>query len=123
MEKHVGLKIKQLRKENKDTLKDLAKKVDYDWSNLSKVERGIYGASVDLLRKITEVYNVNPSYFFSDDFTEAEGHLILEDDLDPSVLRKKYRFISKNGEGVEATDEELIEAIKLIRLLRPKTDD
>jgi transcriptional regulator with XRE-family HTH domain len=53
MEKHVGLKIRQLRKDHKDSLKELAKKVDYDWSNLSKVERGIYGASVDLLKKIT----------------------------------------------------------------------
>jgi transcriptional regulator with XRE-family HTH domain len=123
MEKHVGLKIKQLRKERKDTLKDLAKKVDYDWSNLSKVERGVYGASIDLLRKITEVYDISPNYFFSDSFTESEGSLIIEDDLDPSVLKNKYRFTSKDGEGVEATDEEIIEALKLIRLLRPKTSD
>jgi transcriptional regulator with XRE-family HTH domain len=123
MEKHVGFKIKQLRKEKKDTLKELAQKVDYDWSNLSKVERGVYGASIELLKKIAEVYEVSPNYFFSEGFTGTEGSLIIEDNLDPSELRKKYRFVSKDGEGVEATDEEIIEALKLIRLLRPKTHD
>jgi transcriptional regulator with XRE-family HTH domain len=118
MEKHVGLKIKDLRKENKDTLKSLAEKIDYDWSNLSKVERGVYGASVDLLKKIAEVYDVNPNYFFSDGFTKSEGNLIVEETIDPSDLKKKYKFT--NDDGLEATEEEIIEAIKLIRLLRPK---
>jgi transcriptional regulator with XRE-family HTH domain len=118
MEQHVGLKIKELRKANKDTLKDLAKKVDYDWSNLSKVERGVYGASVDLLKKIAEEYKVNPNYFFGDGFTKSEGNLIVEETTDPSDLKKKYKFI--DDDGLEATEEEILEAIKLIRLLRPK---
>jgi transcriptional regulator with XRE-family HTH domain len=118
MEKHVGLKIKDLRKQNKDTLKSLAERIDYDWSNLSKVERGIYGASVDLLKKIAEVYDVTPNYFFGDGFTKSEGKLIVEETIDPSDLKKKYKFI--DDDGLEATEEEIIEAIKLIRLLRPK---
>lgn len=117
MEYHVGLKIKQLRKENKDTLKSLAKKIDYDWSNLSKVERGIYGASIDLIKKITDVYKVNPGYFFGDNFTEAEGNLLVEENLEPSDLKGKYNFIV---DGEEATEDEIMEAIRLIRLLRPK---
>jgi transcriptional regulator with XRE-family HTH domain len=112
---HVGLKIKELRKEHKDTLKSLAEKVNYDWSNLSKVERGVYGASVDLLKKIAEVYNVSPNYFF-DGFTKSEGNLLVEESIVPSDLKKKYNFVV---DGVEATEEELLEAIKLIRLLRP----
>jgi transcriptional regulator with XRE-family HTH domain len=121
MEKHVGLKIKELRKQNKDTLKTLAEKIDYDWSNLSKVERGIYGASVDLLKKIAEVYDITPDYFFGVGFTKSEGKLIVEETIDPSDLKKKYKFI--DDDGLEATEEEIIEAIKLIRLLRPKQQD
>lgn len=120
MEKHVGLKIKQLRLENKDTLKDLARKLDYDYSNLSKIERGVYGVKVEILKKITEIYNVNPKYFFDDDFTESEGNLIVEEIMDPSDLKKKYRF---ENDGVEATEEEIIAALKLIRLMRPKVHD
>lgn len=113
-ENNLGNKIKQLRKEHKDTLKSLASKIDYDWSNLSKVERGIYGASIELLRKITEVYNVNPKYFF-DGFTESEGKLLLEENPTPSDLNDKYHF---NVNGVEATEEEILEALKLIRMLK-----
>lgn len=115
---HVGLKIKQIRKEHKDTLKALAAKLDYDWSNLSKIERGIYGASIDLLKKIIEVYGVNPGYFF-DNYSDAEGKLLLDEKLDPSELKEKFDFVV---DGVPATDDEIKEAIKLIRLLRPKSD-
>lgn len=120
MEQHVGLKIKQLRKENKDTLKSLAQKIDYDWSNLSKVERGLYGASIELIKKIVEVYQVNPGYFFGDNFTESEGQLLMEENLDPSELKEKYHFVI---DGKEATENEIKEAIRLIRLLRPKSQD
>lgn len=120
MEQDIGLKIKKLRKQNKDTLKNLAAKIGYDWSNLSKVERGIYGPSVDLLKRITEVYNVNPNYFFGDGFTESEGNLLLEDNLNPSDLKKKYNLVV---DGVEATDEEIEEAVRLIRYFRSKSSD
>lgn len=111
----IGLKIKKIRKENKDTLKSLAAKVDYDWSNLSKVERGVYGASVELLKKITEVYSVSPTYFFGEGFTESEGKVLVDSNLDPSDLREKFNFVV---DGKEATEEEIQEAIRLIRYFR-----
>ncbi|WP_410255766.1 helix-turn-helix domain-containing protein [Bacillus cereus] len=45
-------KIKELRKKNGDTLKSLAEKINYDYSNLSKIERGIYTPSLTLLKKL-----------------------------------------------------------------------
>lgn len=110
-----GAKIKKLRKKHKDTLKQLAHKLNYDYSNLSKVERGIYNPSLDLLQKITEVYEVSPTYFFGSDFTESESHLLLEDDLSISKLRDKYIF--KQGD-FEATEDEIKKAIGIIRMLR-----
>jgi transcriptional regulator with XRE-family HTH domain len=118
MEENVGVKIKMLRKENKDTLKSLAEKINYDWSNLSKVERGVYTASIELIRKISEVYDVNPNYFLSD-FTESEGKLISEGNLDISQLKKKFDF--RNIDGVEATDDEIMEAIRLLRFLKQQS--
>jgi transcriptional regulator with XRE-family HTH domain len=114
MDEQVGLKIKKLRKENKDTLKSLASKIDYDWSNLSKVERGLYGASIELISKIIDVYNVNPSYFF-DGLTDAEGKVLMENETDPAKLKEKYEF--KNLDGGAPSEEELLLAIKLIRQL------
>lgn len=117
MNVRVGLKIKKLRKEHKDTLKELAEKIDYDWSNLSKVERGIYGASFDLLRRITDVYGVNPNYFF-EGLTESEGKVLAGNDLELQKLMDNYTFVI---DGVEATEEEIKAAIKLIRQLRPSS--
>lgn len=113
---NIGEKIKKLRKENKDTLKSLAAKIDYDWSNLSKVERGIYSVSMELIKKIIGVYNVNPSYFF-EGFTESEGNLFNDSDNSPAEIKSKYEFVK--GE-TDATEEEIIEAIKLLRLLKQK---
>lgn len=116
---NVGLKIRKLRKDNKDTLKSLAKKIGYDWSNLSKVERGAYGASVEMMKKIADVYNINPGYFFGDNFTKEEGDLLVEETLTPSAIREKYNI--QNIDGIDVTDEEITEMIRLIRLLRPKS--
>lgn len=118
MEVNIGLKIKKLRKRNKDTLKELATKIQYDYSNLSKVERGLYGASYDLLRRISIVYDINPNYFF-DNLTEPEGKLLISDKLETEDLKEKYKF---EVDGEEATDEEIMAAIRLIRQLRPKQD-
>jgi len=110
----IGEKIRKVRKDHKDTLKQLAEKIDYDLSNLSKVERGKYGVSIELLKKVTKVYNLSPDYFFGD-FTEAESDLLLEENMQLSDLKEKYNFTVDN---VAATDEEIIEAIRLIRYLR-----
>lgn len=115
LKEYTGNKIKKIRLKHNDTLKDLAKKVDYNFSNLSKVERGVYRASLDLIKRISEVYDVNPNYFLEEDFTESEGHLLVEDDLSPSALKEKYDFVI---DGVEATEEEIQEAIRLIRFMR-----
>lgn len=88
----MGLKIRQLRRANKDTLKSLAEKIDYDYSNLSKVERGVYGVTPDMLEKIMEVYDVPFSYFFGNE------KLVVD--------------------HVEVTEKELIDAIRLVRYFR-----
>lgn len=120
MTEPIGKKIKKLRLEKGDTLESLSKKINYDYSNLSKVERGVYRPSTELLENISKVYETSPSYFFDGDFTESEGRLLIDENLDPSDLKKKYNF---QVDGVEATEEEILEAIKLIRLLKKQSLD
>lgn len=88
---NIGTKIRILRTENKDTLQELANKVNHDKSNLSKIERGKYDIPVDLLQKIIDVYKVDPRYFFN-----VPSELI----------------------SIGASDEEILHAIKLIRLIQ-----
>lgn len=114
-QKETGLKIRKLRKQHGDTLQQLAAKVGYDYSNLSKVERGTYGIQLELLKKIIEVYQVDPSYFFGTSFTPAEGDLLLNEKLDPSELKREFNF---EVDGLPATKEELEEAIRLVRYFR-----
>lgn len=118
MKENIGTKIKKIRLENKDTLKGLAEKINYDYSNLSKVERGKYGASIELIKSIANVYQVSPNYFFEGNFTDAEGKLLLEEDLTPSALSQKYEI---TVDGLEASEDEIKEAVRLIRMLRNKS--
>ena len=106
---YIGARIKQLRTEHKDSIRGLAKKLDYDWSNLAKIERGTYGLTHELLQKIIDVYDVQPSYFLGEAYTESEL----------PKWDKKYKFIV---DGVEASEREVIEAIRLIRHFRYGSD-
>lgn len=54
-------KIKETRKKFGDTLQSLAKKIEYDYSNLSKIERGSINPSFELLNRIATVYNTEIS--------------------------------------------------------------
>ena len=105
---HIGTKIRQLRKENKDTLKSLAEKIDYDLSNLSKIERGSYGITPELLSEILRVYKVEPNDFLG----------LSSVDIDPQP-NKTYKFIV---DGIETTDMEITEAVRLIRHFRSGKD-
>ncbi|MCM3637722.1 helix-turn-helix domain-containing protein [Sporosarcina luteola] len=101
----IGEKLKKLRKENKDTLRELANKINYDWSNLSKIERGKYGITPDLLKDILDVYGVDPNDFL--------GNVLRT--TDTGVSRYEKRFVV---DGMETTEREIADAIRLIRYFR-----
>jgi transcriptional regulator with XRE-family HTH domain len=111
-------KIKVLRKKHKDTLMDLSNKINYDYSNLSKIERGIYQPSLELLKKIANVYNVDMNYFFDDynDYTSDEIKFMGEVDISSNEeLLKKYNLVL---DGKKLSKSELEFVIKVIRNLR-----
>ncbi|WP_394139624.1 helix-turn-helix domain-containing protein [Cytobacillus oceanisediminis] len=62
--KGVGKKIRELRMKNGDTLEQLGTKLNFNYSNLSKIEREIRMPSVELIKEIAEIYDVQLSYFF-----------------------------------------------------------
>lgn len=110
-------KIKALRKHHGDTLKNLANKINYDYSNLSKIERGLYEPSLELLRKIAEVYNVEMTYFFEEnkDYSSEEVQFLSELDLCHDELLKKFDFVL-DGKKLSKTEFEFV--IEIIRKLR-----
>lgn len=92
---NIGTKIRILRTENNDTLRSLSEKIKYDLSNLSKIERGKVEISLEILQRIIDVYDVDANFFFNNGKKLVIG-------------------------GIEATDEEIMEAVRLIRFLRSK---
>src|SRR5699024_5899084 len=68
----LGASIKNIRKEKNLTLKDLAEKTGFSISFLSQLEREKSSATLESLKKISLALDVNPGYFFDDDFNEEQ---------------------------------------------------
>jgi transcriptional regulator with XRE-family HTH domain len=62
-----GKRIRSLRESRKDTLEDLAEKLNMTWSSLGKYERGERKITPELLEQIAKIYDVPFSYFFGEE--------------------------------------------------------
>ena len=118
--KNWGKRVRKLRLEHKDTLMELAEKIGYDHSNLSKIERGLYKGQIDVFDKIAKVYGVDFSYFADTDeeldgFTVNEQGVLFEPELTPEALKKKYDF---KIDGKSLTNEEIEQMTEYVRALR-----
>ncbi|MGZ8271388.1 MAG: amino-acid N-acetyltransferase [Methylophilus sp.] len=60
----LGDNIRHLRKSQNITLQQLAKLIDSDAGNLSRIERGELGVSESMIRKIAHALNTTPAYLF-----------------------------------------------------------
>lgn len=107
------VRIKEVRKKFGDTLQSLSEKIDYDYSNLSKVERGIYAPSLELLHKIANVYNI--------DITDL---LILENSYTKKKIPLENTNISEDYsfsiDGQKLSEDEIDILIQSIRIFRNK---
>lgn len=100
-----GLKIRDIREKNNDTLEELAKKLNMSFSNLGKYERGERKITPELLEQIAHVYDIPVSYFYG------------EEGLIPEELKKmgvEWVAFAQEMEEKEITPEEIRAIIKLI---------
>src|SRR5699024_12283666 len=63
-------KIKKIRLENEMTLKELSEETGLSVSFLSQIERGNSSLAITSLKKISDAFDINISYFFK----EVENH-------------------------------------------------
>jgi transcriptional regulator with XRE-family HTH domain len=101
----IGLLIRDLRKNNGHTLKELSKRVNFDYSNLSKIERGERKPTFELLESLSQLYDVPMSYFFR----ERE---------ESKVIDAKWYTVIKESEDKGYTPKELEDIIKLVENIR-----
>ncbi|OQR53299.1 helix-turn-helix domain-containing protein [Bacillus sp. CDB3] len=104
-------KIKETRKRFGDTLQSLAEKIDYDYSNLSKIERGLYTPSLDLLSKIATVYNIEVIDLIVQSNITSKKIL----DIGDMELLQYYTFTLNEEEISKEEIEFLIQTLKIMR--------
>ncbi|MFC2949329.1 helix-turn-helix domain-containing protein [Virgibacillus sediminis] len=76
MKEDIGAKIKQLRKQKKQTLKQISEQTDLSISFLSQLENGKSSVTLESLRKISDTLGVNPSHFFDEPEEESKQAIV-----------------------------------------------
>lgn len=72
----IGLKIKELRKKHKMTLKQLSEQVDLSISFLSQAERGQATLGISNLEKLAAIFDVDITCFFSSESKNSENLVV-----------------------------------------------
>lgn len=101
-----GTKIKDLRIAHDETLSELGSKINFNYSNLSKIERGERKPTIELLEQISRIYNVPISFFFKEEKFQEQL-------MDPKWLKTIDYIKSKGYEPEEV--EKIIDFIEIIR--------
>ncbi|MFC4320729.1 helix-turn-helix domain-containing protein [Litchfieldia salsa] len=66
MTKQLGERIKELRIDHGMTLKELGHAINFNYSNLSKIERGHRKPTIEFLECLSFFFNIHISYFFDE---------------------------------------------------------
>lgn len=72
MDQPIGERIRDIRKDNKMTLKEVADRTGFSISFLSQLERGKSNATLESLKKLSLALHVSPAIFF-DETTAASS--------------------------------------------------
>ncbi|RKD23607.1 transcriptional regulator, XRE family with cupin sensor [Caminicella sporogenes DSM 14501] len=102
----ISEKIRNLRKEQNLTLKDLSEKTGLSVSFLSQVERGSSSLAITSLKKIADALNVPMSYFFKN----FDNHKFLV----KSSEQKPFKIEGSNSEFIRLSGnfpDRILEAI------------
>ena len=76
--KHIGERIKEIRKKHHLKQAVLAETVEIDPKHLSKIECGLSYPSIELIDRLARALNVKPSLFFDTDHLKDKKLLIEE---------------------------------------------
>jgi putative transcriptional regulator len=87
----VGQRIRQHRLEHNLTQTELARQIGIQQSDLSRMEKGEYRVSLDVLFRILQVFEVSLGEFFGD---LAQHHLTSREGL----LLESFRTLSRDSQ-------------------------
>ena len=108
-------RIKELRKELNMTQEELAQKLGYDRSSISKIEKGLVDLSIDKVKEFAQALHCNPSYLMGWNDSPDEYDYTIYDALmkiDGDNFRPEDYKIRSKKEPLDFTinvnDEELV---------------
>lgn len=112
----IGKRIKKLRNDKKESLRDLGKRLNIAHSHLSMIENGKKKPNLELLEAIAKAYGVSMGYLVGEDYTNEEQRFLGDtQQLTVSELMDKYELVVGDR---PATKEEIQEAMKYILIKR-----
>jgi transcriptional regulator with XRE-family HTH domain len=101
-------RIVQLRKERNLTQKELASIVGVHFSHMSRYERGISLPSIDVVKKLAQMFHVSTDYLLFGD-GQATGRATI---VDPE-LQQQFERIARMNEREKAAVKTILEAVIL----------
>jgi transcriptional regulator with XRE-family HTH domain len=99
-------KIVHLRQKRKLTQKELAKIIGVHFSHMSRYERGISLPSVEVVKKISQVFNVSTDYLLFDD-----GNAPVQEKITDPELLQQFEQISQMTEREKAAIKIVLEGM------------
>ena len=101
-------KIVQLRKEHNLTQKELASIVGVHFSHMSRYERGISLPSIDVVKKLAQMFHVSADYLLFD-----ESQATVRAQVADQELLQQFERISHMSEREKAAVKTILEAMIL----------
>jgi len=101
-------KIVQLRKERNLTQKELASIVGVHFSHMSRYERGISLPSIDVVKKLAQLFHVSTDYLL---FGDSQA-MVRANTVDQELLQQ-FERISRMNEREKAAVKTILEAVIL----------
>ena len=102
MESSFGQYLRTLREERKYSLSELAKLIDINATNLSKIERGARDFDMKRLSKLCEIFSLDYKSMEEELFSEKIAKKICENNYDSSILKlaEQKKNISLMGKKI-----------------------
>ena len=103
MESSFGQYLRTLREERKYSLSELAKLIDINATNLSKIERGARDFDMKRLSKLCEIFSLDYKSMEEELFSEKKKKKICENNYDSSILKlaeQKIKYIFDGQENL-----------------------
>lgn len=99
MKKFIGERIKKIREERNLSLREVGKRIDYNFSSLGKIERGEYSAPPEVLKDLAMLFGVSVSYFFGEE--QIVPKELKELGADALIIAKELRGETLTQEEIE----------------------